>query len=150
MALGASGRVVTASSLPACPVLLRGPRGAALGLLSRGTQVAVRGEQESESRSFWSTSKIPEDNLPWQGCPQPPPWHGVPVRSHHTPAACLPSWAASTPSLLRPTSSSSPPASHCSKGPLLWGVSSNPGTGCAGSSLPTCPSAPERDSGRSC
>lgn len=26
--------------------------------------VAARGEQESESHSFWSTCKIPEDNLP--------------------------------------------------------------------------------------
>lgn len=41
-ALGASGRVVTASSLPVPPVQLLGPWGAPLRLLSRGTVAAVR------------------------------------------------------------------------------------------------------------
>lgn len=60
------------SLLPAClPRAAPGatgssPRAAQQGHIG-GCQrlVAVRGDQESESRSFWSTSKIPEDNLPW-------------------------------------------------------------------------------------
>lgn len=75
------------SLLPAClPRAAPGatgssPRAAEQGHIG-GCQrlVTVRADQERESHSFWSTSKIPEDNLPWQCCPQPPPWHGVRVR----------------------------------------------------------------------
>lgn len=82
--MGASGRVVTASSCLPAPCC---SGGAALRLLSIGAcqrLMPVRGQQGSESHSFWSTSEIPEDDLPWQCSPQPPPWHGVPVRRFTT------------------------------------------------------------------
>lgn len=123
-----------------------GGRGAPLGLLSRGTSVAARGEQESDSHSFCSTSKIPEDKLPWQCCPQPPPWHGVPVRRLTT--RLLPA----SPHGLHPGTSCphhlSGPVRHFellpSCIPLLLGtlaVGSTPGT--AGHSFcGECPAAP--------
>lgn len=173
--LGASGRVVAASSLPASPVLLLGRWEAALMLPSRGIVAAVRGEQESMSHNFWntslrfsSTSKIPEDN---------------PALAVLSPATALargacevgylcPSTArllSAVPHGMHLATSHSPrflrPVSHfelflscvlplqVALGCLTHGEHPpSPGQAAqaAAGSLPGCPSTPEWDSGRSC
>lgn len=154
MALGASGRVVTASSL------LQGPRGAPLLLLSRGTLGAVRDwwlpEGSRKVRAILSGAHAKFQRTTCLADAVPSHHPGI-VRRLTT---CL---LPACPCGLHPATSCphpfSGPESHLElfpsciplfQGTLAWGVSSSPGTGCAGSSLPACPSAPERDSGRSC
>lgn len=97
MALGASGRVVAASSPPAAT-------GSSPGAAEPGTpwlSETIRREQGSESHPFWSTSTTPEAKLPWECCPQPPPWCGVTVRRH--PCTCLPSGLPQPPAVPIPS-----------------------------------------------
>lgn len=111
----------------------------------------IRREQGSESHPFWSTSTTPEAKLPWECCPQPPPWCGVTVRRH--PCTCLPSWAASATSCAHPFPGPESPLELCPSCILLFlavGSAQQPWDRLCRCSLPQCPSAPDRDSGRSC